>query len=84
MRTNYGIGSCPGLFRVIISGHRRAGWRWVNLWATWCTPCVEEMALLRQWRDGFARDGAPVAFDVQASAEGDVARVDRREPVAYT
>ncbi len=41
-----------------------AGWTWVNLWATWCTPCVEEMELLGRWRDGFARDGMPVAFEL--------------------
>jgi thiol-disulfide isomerase/thioredoxin len=48
-----------------------AGWRWVNLWATWCTPCVEEMALLRQWRDGFAREGVPVAFELYSIDEAD-------------
>jgi hypothetical protein len=40
------------------------GWTWVNLWATWCTPCVEEMALLARWRDGFARDGLRVGFEL--------------------
>jgi len=28
-----------------------AGWRWVNLWATWCKPCVEEIPRLQKWRD---------------------------------
>lgn len=27
------------------------GWRWVNLWATWCKPCVEEMGLLNKWNE---------------------------------
>jgi thiol-disulfide isomerase/thioredoxin len=42
----------------------RNGWLWLNLWATWCTPCVEEMAVLRRWRDGFSREGLPVAFEL--------------------
>jgi thiol-disulfide isomerase/thioredoxin len=40
------------------------GWTWVNLWATWCAPCVEEMELLGRWRDGLARDGTPVRFEL--------------------
>lgn len=39
-------------------------WTWLNLWATWCTPCVEEMDLLRRWRDGFSRDGVEVRFEL--------------------
>jgi thiol-disulfide isomerase/thioredoxin len=39
-------------------------WIWLNLWATWCTPCIEEMALLRRWKDGFAREGIQVAFEL--------------------
>lgn len=40
------------------------GWRWVNAWATWCTPCVEEMGLLSRWRDALKRDGVPVSFEL--------------------
>lgn len=42
----------------------RQAWIWLNLWATWCVPCVEEMALLRRWRDGFSREGLQVAFEL--------------------
>ncbi len=47
-------------------GLRRSGsaWTWVNLWATWCTPCVEEMELLGRWRDGFSREGIQVGFEL--------------------
>ncbi len=26
-------------------------WTWLNIWATWCKPCVEEMPRVVQWRD---------------------------------
>ena len=26
-------------------------WRWINAWATWCKPCLEEMPRLVRWRD---------------------------------
>lgn len=32
-------------------------WRWVNVWATWCKPCIEEMPRLAAWRDRLAAAG---------------------------
>jgi thiol-disulfide isomerase/thioredoxin len=26
-----------------------SGWRWINVWATWCKPCIEEMPRLVSW-----------------------------------
>ncbi|QQR91773.1 MAG: hypothetical protein IPJ88_08740 [Myxococcales bacterium] len=26
------------------------GWRWINVWATWCKPCIEEMPRLAAWK----------------------------------
>jgi thiol-disulfide isomerase/thioredoxin len=34
------------------------GWRWINVWATWCQPCVEEMPLLAEWKAKLGQDGA--------------------------
>lgn len=52
-------------------GAARDAWTWVNLWATWCTPCIEEMELLGQWRDGFARDGVAVRLELWSIDEGE-------------
>ena len=52
-----------------------AGWTWVNLWATWCKPCVEEMGLLNRWREAFEREQLPVAFEL-LSIDEDGAELD--------
>ncbi len=61
-----------------------AAWTWVNLWATWCTPCVEEMDLLRRWRDGLAREGVEVRFElvsVDAAERGEALAAWRSRPL---
>ena len=40
------------------------GWTWVNVWATWCGPCVEEIPMLTKWRDALSRDGVRVSFEM--------------------
>ena len=37
-------------------------WRWINVWATWCKPCIEEMPHLVQWHKDLAARG--VHFDL--------------------
>jgi thiol-disulfide isomerase/thioredoxin len=37
-------------------------WRWVNVWATWCKPCLEEMPLLGRWREALGGQG--VKYDL--------------------
>jgi len=50
------------------------GWRWVNVWATWCRPCVEEMPRLQGFERRLAEDGAPVRVAF-LSADGDAEAV---------
>ena len=40
------------------------GWTWLNVWATWCKPCVEEMGVLNRWREAFSRESLPVTFEL--------------------
>ncbi len=39
---------------------REGSWRWVNVWATWCKPCVEEIPRLVKWHASHARKGPQV------------------------
>ncbi|MDB4972065.1 MAG: Thioredoxin [Myxococcaceae bacterium] len=41
-----------------------SGPRWVNLWATWCPPCVEELPRLKQLAEQLGRAGSPVALQL--------------------
>jgi thiol-disulfide isomerase/thioredoxin len=37
--------------------------RWVNIWATWCKPCIEEMPMVVQWQKRLKEEG--VTFDLE-------------------
>ena len=39
-----------------------SGWQWINVWATWCKPCVEELPMLTGLRSKFAADGLPLSL----------------------
>ena len=50
-------------------------WRWVNVWATWCKPCIEEMPRLLRWKDKLAAAGKPIELAFISVDESD-AEVD--------
>lgn len=39
-----------------------SGPRWINVWATWCPPCVEELPLIKKLEAGLQQGGSPVAL----------------------
>ncbi len=50
-----------------------SSYRWINLWATWCPPCIEELPLITRWRDELNKAGSRVelllmSVDQEASA----------------
>lgn len=55
---------------------KNASWRWVNVWATWCRPCIEEMPMLLRWRDRLTQEGTPVELTF-LSVDESVEVVDR-------
>lgn len=59
-----------------------ATWRWVNVWATWCKPCIEEMPRLAAWRDKLAAAGKHVelAFVSVDESDADVAAFRASHP----
>lgn len=34
--------------------------QWINLWATWCKPCVEEMPMIGSWQKQLAGENKPI------------------------
>lgn len=59
-----------------------SGWTWVNVWATWCGPCIEEMPQLTKWEAQLRGEGAPVKLQlmsVDATAD-DVTRFRGSHP----
>jgi thiol-disulfide isomerase/thioredoxin len=40
-------------------------WRWINVWATWCRPCVEEMPMILDWHQRLPERGTTPPLALQ-------------------
>lgn len=79
-------GAAPAVFQwPTLDGATPAaapGWTWVNVWATWCAPCVEEMPRLQAWESKLTEEVGPGALrflSVDATA-GAVSRFAEHHP----
>ncbi len=50
-------------------------WQWVNVWATWCVPCIAEMPMIEKWRARLTQSGKPVQL-VYLSVDEDVTALE--------
>lgn len=49
-----------------------SGGQWLNLWATWCKPCVEELPMIARFQQRLKEDGDAISVNfvsVDTSAE---------------
>jgi thiol-disulfide isomerase/thioredoxin len=60
----------PGVASVAPAS-KSGTWKYVNLWATWCRPCVEEMALLDRWQQTLRKDGLPIDLVMYSVDDGE-------------
>lgn len=47
--------------------------RWINVWATWCGPCVEEMPMIASWSERMRSEGTDVELVFLSSDASDEA-----------
>jgi thiol-disulfide isomerase/thioredoxin len=56
------------------------GARWLNVWATWCKPCVEELPMLQRWAPRLAGAGGAASIQfLNVDAEPDAVASFRAE-----
>jgi thiol-disulfide isomerase/thioredoxin len=52
--------SLPAVDGAAPTGLGQAHPLWLNLWATWCKPCIEEMPMIVRWQKQLASEGKAV------------------------
>ncbi len=59
-------------------------WTWLNVWATYCKPCVEEMPRIAKWRDKLSTGRTRLGLQFLSLDETDdvVAEFDKAHPDA--
>jgi thiol-disulfide isomerase/thioredoxin len=62
----------PALEGAPLNAERPGAAQWINLWATWCKPCVEELPMLVRFEERLSRSGIALSLrfvSVDDSAE---------------
>lgn len=53
---------------AISDGKEPTGARWINIWATWCKSCVEEMPMIERWKKEYGLSVLYVSADEESGA----------------
>jgi thiol-disulfide isomerase/thioredoxin len=74
--------SLPPLAGAPVSAAQPGHWQWLNVWATWCKPCTDELPRLARWRDKLAAAGRHVdlAFVSIDDSDADVEAFRKDHP----
>jgi thiol-disulfide isomerase/thioredoxin len=60
----------PELLGAAPQAGKGGGYRWINVWATWCPPCTEELPLLGRFRDTLRKEGVAVELSLLSVDQG--------------
>jgi len=73
-------GKSSSLQSILRSGHLTV----INLWATWCVPCLKEMPELDRLRARLEKNGVDlIGLNVDAEPDGRLQQFLRKVPVGY-
>jgi len=74
------LGTSSSLQSILRPGRRTV----INLWATWCVPCLKEMPELDRLRAGLEKNGVDlIGLNVDAEPDGRVQQFLKKAPVNY-